>query len=156
MTSRRDTQGHCPWTVTSTAKPRTTPQPCLLSAVPPPCVYVYVRVFACVLFCVSVCVCVCFLSLLECYPRHDKTVTVCAECYPLLTTGGHGPRTVTSNAEPRAPYRPSSSLPALLPLTSYSCPYTSRTPPPLRASVLSPLLLRPFLFVLPTSLHSST
>ena len=107
-------------------------------------------------FCVSVCVCVCFLSLLECYPRHDKTVTVCAECYPLLTTGGHGPRTVTSNAEPRAPYRPSSSLPALLPLTFYSCPYTSRTPPPLRASVLSPLLLRPFLFVLPTSLHSST
>ena len=82
MTSRRDTQGHCPWTVTSTAKPRTTPQPCLLSAVPPPCVYVYVRVFACVLFCVSVCVCVCFLSLLECDPRHDKTVTVCRRVLP--------------------------------------------------------------------------
>jgi hypothetical protein len=63
--------------------------------------------------CVSVCVCVCFLRLLECDPRHDKTVTVCAECYPRRDTGGHGPRTVTPNAEPRAPSRPSSSLPAL-------------------------------------------
>ena len=102
MTSRRDTKGHCPWTVTSTAKPRTTLQRCLLSAVPPllPCVYVHVRVFACVLS-VCMCVCVCFLRLLECDSRHDKTVTVCAECYPRHDTGSHGPRTVTPNAEPR-------------------------------------------------------
>ena len=63
VTSRRDTKGHCPWTVTSTAKPRTTLQRCLLSAVPPPCVYVHVRVLACVLF---VCLCVCVYASSVC------------------------------------------------------------------------------------------
>ena len=92
-------------------------------------VFVYVCMFVC--SCLPVCflcVCVCASASSACWSVTLGTtlrVTVCAECYPRRDTGGHGPRTVTPNAEPRAPSRTSSSLPALLPLTSYSCPYTT-------------------------------
>ena len=37
--------------------------------------------------------------------RHEKGVTVCADCYPRRDTGGHGPRTVTPNVCMRVAYR---------------------------------------------------
>ena len=67
-------------------------------------------------FCVSVCVCVCFLSLLECYPRHDKTVTVCRRVLP----SAHHRRSRSSDRDLQR--RAQSPLP---PFLLSSCP-----PPP--------------------------